>query len=194
MIEKREGIWLEIRKQRQFTLNSLLEIINLRKDSIRSYLIGLTNAGYLQVYAETPMASPMLSAEKHYRLIKDCGVIAPRVREDGSEVTQGKSRQQIWATLRVLKIFTAKDLAIKASTEEVPVACSEAKNYCSYLQKAGYLRIHRKGRGSIPTIYASVPSRYSGPRPPMIQRIDAVFDANLGKVVWNKLEGRHDQK
>ena len=36
----------------------------------------------------------------------------------------------------------------------------------------------------MPTRYRLI--RNTGPRPPMVQRIDAIYDPNLGAVVWTR--------
>lgn len=96
----------------------------------------------------------------------------------------------MWRTMRILKEFSAKDLAIQASTETVKVAEGEAKTYVHYLHKAGYLVIvspHRSGNRSMTgklARYRLIISKFSGPKPPVIQRIKQVFDPNAGKVVW----------
>jgi hypothetical protein len=44
------------------------------------------------------------------------------------------------------------------------------------------------------TRYRFLAARYSGPKPPMIQRIKAVYDPNRSEVVWSSLEVKHDDK
>jgi len=57
---------------------------------IRAYTKGLVNAGHLQREGET------------FSLVRDIGVDAPRVRDDGRRVTVGARREQIWRTLKIL--------------------------------------------------------------------------------------------
>jgi len=188
-LETREAVWEAIRQLREFTIKDLRYATRLGADTIRDYLIGLTAAGYLEKSPPAPLSQR--GEAINYTLVKDCGVDAPRVRKDGSEFTMGKSREQMWLVLKVLGEFSAKDLAFNATTEEVEIAVEDARNYLMFLHKAGYLTIvtpgrpgHRKGTGA-PTIYRLIPSMYTGPRPPMVQRVKQVYDPNLRKVVWS---------
>jgi hypothetical protein len=60
---------------------------------------------------------------------------------------------------------------------------------------AGYLIEIKKGQAQgtsrLPARFRFNPARNTGPRPPMIQRTKAVYDPNLGQVVWQE-EPDHD--
>jgi hypothetical protein len=68
-----------------------------------------------------------------------------------------------------------------------------AQDYLNQLALAGYLIEIKKGQaqGTHPTRFRFNPARNTGPRPPMIQRTKAVYDPNLGQVVWQE-EPDHD--
>lgn len=195
-LQTRDAIWEAIRKiggsNAVFTSREVRRETCCSRSQIDEYIAGLTAAGYLRIVAEKdkPGSSHL------YTLENDCGIEAPRVRRDGSAVTQGLGREQMWRTMRLLKEFTALDLAIQASTEEAVVQPQTATEYCRYLALAGYLTVISKGRGKgsggVPSRYRFVPTRNSGPMPPMLQRTKQVFDPNLDQVVWSSEEGRHD--
>lgn len=175
-LETREALWHAIRAfGRPFTSRELLLKTRCTINQVSEYLRGLSAAGILDV--QQAKGQSVTGIANLYTLLKDCGVEAPRVRRDGSEVTQGRGREQMWETMRAMSSFSARDIQIFASTDEHPVAASEASTYCFYLAKAGFLRrdgdryflIHR-----------------SGPKPPMIQRTKQVFDPNTGEIVWRK--------
>ncbi|MCK5295927.1 MAG: hypothetical protein KAJ75_03470, partial [Alphaproteobacteria bacterium] len=114
------------------------------------------------------------------RLVKDVGIKAPRVTRDGKIVTQGKGTEQMWRTMRMLKAFTADELAVMASTEEIQVKPQTAKSYLKHICKAGYI-----------TVISTRPKRYrfarwTGCQPPMIQRLKTVFDPNLRQIMWQE--------
>lgn len=147
---------------------------------VRDYLVGLERAGYLARLEE-----PSKSGEAvRYRLARDVGVEAPRVNKQGRHVTQGLAREQLWRTIKILGEFSAATLADAASTPAAPVAEPSAAEYCHFLERAGYLRITRQASPGIAARYRLVPSRWSGPRPPMIQRVKQLYDPNLGEVVY----------
>lgn len=170
----RPAIWAEIRKQRTFTRRSLADATDINMKTIGDYLDGLVAAKILSrdTYA---------SGHWHYELIRDRGREAPRVRADGTEVTQGRGTEQLWRAMRVLKRFTAQELAMSASTQSHPVSLAQAKDYCKHLTKAAYLRVTVQGRGGKPSHFLL--AKVTGPLPPMVQRVKRVFDPNLGKVV-----------
>lgn len=183
--ERREAIWAAMRELKVFTINRLFWHVKMERDSIRDYVVGLKRAGYLE---DLGLVMEDSRRARQYRLIKDVGIEAPRVRKDGSYVTQGLAREQMWRTMRILKDFTPKELAVTASLEACQVKESDAKNYCQYLAKAGYLVVVQKNHGRQQARYRLLASRYSGPKPPQVQRVKAVYDPNLGQVVWSSRE------
>jgi len=154
---------------------------------VRSYFSGLEAAGYIQKDGFKMNASSCQRAQA-FKLINDVGIDAPRVRADGSEVTQGKGRELMWRTMRILSEFSAADLAINASTTDHTVSLNSAKEYCHFLQNAGYLATPRMGKSGQPSLYRFLPSRYTGPKPPQIQSVKQVYDPNTKKVMWSQGE------
>jgi hypothetical protein len=177
--ECRQAIWNWIRQHpTKFQIGDIMYDIRLTGSSVKEYLTGLVNAGYLAV-----IKNPLPGVAAMYDLINDIGNDAPRVRKDGTPVTQGQGRQQMWNAMRILKTFSSIDLAFNASTDEHSVAEAEAKSYCGYLCRAGYLVGRSEGK------FMLVPSMWTGPQPPQIQRTKQIYDPNLKRVVWAKIEG-----
>ncbi len=181
----RQVIWQHIRANRDgFTQRTLMDPTDIHQDTIRSYLRGLEAAGYIERLPDLTDKKAM-----QWKLVKDVGVEAPRVTKDGQPVTQGFAREQMWRTMKRLQDFTFRDLALASSTEAVPVNEEDAKDYCRNLALAGYLLVIAKrrsiGKGANPSIYRFNRAQDTGPRPPMIQRMQTVFDPNLGKIVWH---------
>jgi len=176
-LQTREALWEAIRKfQGPFTSRQLRNETRCTVSQVSEYLKGLTAAGIL-----TKERSRSTGQPHRYELANDVGVEAPRVRRDGSVVTQGRGREQMWETMRAMVRFSARDLHVFASTDEHSVALSEAAAYCNTLHQAGYLSKDRE----FYTLH-----RRTGPKPPMIQRTKAVFDPNLGEVVWREGGGQ----
>lgn len=178
--ECRQGIWDLIRKHKEdlITVGLITFHIDLEESSIRDYLTGLAKAGYLKVAYKGDRGKPVA-----YRLIKDTGIDAPRIRKDGSPVTMGIGRLHMWNAMQVLKSFSSTDLAFNASTPEHRVAEAEAQRYCQSLLLAGYLVKRTDGK------YTLIASMWTGPHPPQIQRTKQVYDPNLQRVVWRRIEG-----
>lgn len=189
LLTGREAVWATIRILKEFSLkdiqiytNDNIKMAKVGREQARPYIQGLEAAGFVkQIDLE--------SAEKinRWKLIKDIGVDAPRVRKDGQTVTQGRNTEQMWRTMRILKSFSAIDLEMAASTEEVKVTKGTAKDYIYNLHKVGYLHVvsPAKNSGGM-AVYRLLPSMNTGPKPPKIQRIKQVFDANLNKVMLPK--------
>ena len=189
----REAIWAAIRKQRNFTRESLWFALDRvqgdNRGTIESYLTCLKNGGYIEVVEKRILPAEAGTQENVYQLINDCGIEAPRLRKDGSEVTQGRNRENMWRTMRIIGEFDYRDLAATASTEEVPVSPGDAKDYVHHLYKANYLVVTvpaKRGFKAKPARYRLIPSKFTGPKPPQVQRVRQVFDPNLNEVVWPK--------
>lgn len=196
----RQRMWDKLRAlgtERTFGLKHLL--LGSEIDSIttaREYLAGLLAAGYIVRVTEAITRGPDYArAEATYRLVRDAGAEAPRVRRDGTPVTQGLAQEQMWRTLRLMRTDTNwLELAAHASTPTVRVHHNAARDYMRNLHSAGYLQCVTQGRG---TGRGGVQSRYclvrdTGPRPPMVCRADAVYDPNLGRVVWTRSVNEED--
>lgn len=179
--ECRQAVWEWIREngRRPFTVKDVACAIALEPNSIRDYLVGLGRGGYL---AAEKTARSGANSIITYTLKRDIGVEAPRVRRDGTPVSQGLGRRQMWNAMLVLKQFSPRDLAFNASTPEHAIAEGEALKYCQILASANYL-VKRQDK------FALVPARWTGPHPPQVQRTKQLYDPNLKKVVWSRVEG-----
>ena len=172
-----DAIWLNLPSAARDTVSAA---------TIRDYRRDLVNAGIVAVVQDATPRTPGT-----YRLAKNEGLEAPRVRRDGSRVTQGLAQEQMWRTLRLLTRDTnARELAAHAGTPTVPVAEVAAKDYLRTLATAGDLLTTKEGqglgygRGGVQARFRLKPSRNTGPRPPMVCRTRVVYDPNEDKVVW----------
>ena len=185
----RQVIWEAIRRLRRFRVTDIEGETRIKHATLKTYLQGLTNAGYLKQVDDPELRVPDARYQPiWWELVNDIGVEAPRVTKSGAAVTQGRGREQMWRTMRIIGDFSTRELAVQASTEQHTVKDNEAKDYCHHLARAGYLLCTQPGRPCHPGRYRLLPSRYSGPHAPQIQRIKQVFDPNLQKVVWRPEE------
>ena len=174
----RDAIWATVRvigaADHAFTVSEIADNARANDKTVRDYLKGLTAAGYLQ----QSMATGALEATR-WVLVRDNGNEAPRVRSDGSPVTQGTVTEQLWRGMYMLKEFTFEDLVETASVE-IPV--DTAKAYCKMLLATGYLRVLRKAEPTSGRIARYRLVRNNGPKPPQIQRVKRVYDPNSREV------------
>lgn len=175
----RQRIWEVLRKWRNgITLSGLVGELpgTIHRDTTRSYVKALHTAGFLE-----------LDRAGVYKLVKDNGVEAPRVRKDGSVIVTGTGQENMWRVLRNAgRPVSYIELAVFASTEHTTVAPATARDYIANLLNAGYLN-------KLGDKVVLIPSKNTGPRPPMIQRIKQVYDPNIGKVVWTERKEDGDE-
>lgn len=174
----RQRIWEAIRSQRTgFHAYSLSRSAKVNYETVQTYLSALRKAGYIAFTGERDL----VTGERWLTLQQDCGSEAPSLKRDGTLNRQGLGTESMWRALRILGECSAQELAAYASAA-TPTTASTAGSYLGWLAKAGYVQVIRKpGKANR---YLLQRSRYTGPRPPMIQRTRQVYDPNLAKVVW----------
>ena len=185
--EGREVIWAAIRRLKVFCLLDLEHETRIRTSTIKTYLTGLTAAGYIARIPDPREGVDPRFQRAYWTVPDDAEREAPRVRRDGSPVVQGRVREHLWRTMKILGVFTYRDLIVNATTEECTVRLEDARSYCRMLCAAGYIERIARGRFRDTTRYRFL--RDTGPRPPQVQRVKQVWDANLGEVVWRQGDG-----
>ncbi len=173
--DTRQAVWNAIREKEIFNIRDLREETTMKPDSVRDYVIGLDKAGYLERVDQKELQR---GAAACWRLVKDIGCEAPRVRKDGTPVTAGNGRRNMWNAMRIMRQFNARELAVAARTPDCFVKESTAADYAKHLWHAGYLTRLDDGR------YRMLPTAYTGPMAPMIQRTKVVWDPNQNQIRW----------
>lgn len=175
----RQRMWEAMRETADgFTGYQIARRANVHDATVRSYIQSLEKAGYLERIAGADHFE-----EQTLRLIKDVGIEAPAVTRQGKASTAGQGNEAMWRTLRILGTLSARQLAEHASTS-VSVSLWSARSYLKWLARAGYVELLSDKPADRNTRYRLIQSRYSGPRPPMIQRGGHLYDPNLGMVVF----------
>lgn len=185
----RQRVWEAIRawaeREDGFTTTDLSRASKVAVSLISEYLKALVAGGFLRREDR-----PRSGAAHRYWMVKDVGLEAPRLRRDGSEVTQGRGNESMWNAMRhFLPTFDFRELAAYASTPDHPVFPETAKAYIGALHAAGYLdevAPAKLGSRPIAARYALRHEMKTGPRAPMVQRTKVVFDPNQGRVVWHE--------
>lgn len=183
----RDVVWSAIRKLRRCTVLDLEHATRIDEQTIRSYVQGLKAAGYLTVSEparKDHKYGVLNSSSEVLTLARDVGVEAPRVTRAGKPVTQGAGTESMWRAMRMVKSFSTRELVTLASSGGMSVTLDTAKRYVAHLHKARYLRIVQKSAPGIGARYALIPARDTGPRPPQVQRVHHVWDANEARIVW----------
>lgn len=186
-----DAIWEAMRALQVFTTQQLWLAVEKRRGgniyTIRSYVARLLKAGYLAVESTVTRGSIVT---RTYRLVRNVGVDAPRLTKDGRQSTAGLQFEQMWTAMRRLADFNHRDLAIYASTDQVTVHEEHAKHYVAGLNRAGYLVLTEAGKHSVSlSRFRLNPTMNTGPKPPLLQKLEAVYDRNLRRVVWQQNGG-----
>lgn len=183
-----EAAWAAIRELKTFTNNDLVIFIAKKKcwsvndNTVKDYVYRLKNGGYLEVSNIDQKGG--VSRLYTYTLVRDVGINAPRLQRDGSLSTMGMGRLNLWRSMKILKEFDYRELSATATNELVTVKEIEAKDYVFHLEKAGYLKKVKPANnaGSLAR-YRLIPSKFTGPKAPQIQRVKQVYDPNLQQVM-----------
>lgn len=178
----REIIWSAMRHLKAFSQYDLVLLSKCGKGKIQDYLKGLTRAGFV----ERLNPGGKVGEQARYRLVRDTGVEAPRIRKDGTMLPPS-GRTRMWNVMQVLRVFTDSELADAASLPEAPIALEEAKTYCRWLAYGGYLKTRQGG-------WMMIPAKFTGAKAPQILRVKKLFDPNIGAVVYEGPQtGRDDE-
>lgn len=182
----RQAMWEAMRKQKSFSLLDIALASGRDSSSVGEYVRRLINAGIVEEAGLIPstFTSHKRYQRRQFRLLRDVGAEAPRLRPDGSPLVE--ARDQMWLTMKMLASFNYADLAAAASTESCPVSPVDAQNYCGHLLKAGYLAVIRASTPTNKAVYRLLPSMNTGLHAPMVQRAKVVFDPNTNKVMWHE--------
>jgi hypothetical protein len=183
----RQAIWESIRAvardRREFVINDIARG-NVKRGTVADYLRALKAAGIVAVAFQPVKPGQAV----RYRLERNPGAEAPRVRADGSEVTQGLANEALWRTMKTIGPFTIAYLTLMASTKQVPIQPETTKSYCRFMMAAGYLRESKAEKPRDTPKFHFVKSRDPGPKPPQIQKVKRVWDPNSKQVVWSQKE------
>lgn len=171
-----QQMWAALRERGSLRTNELSE----RRDDIvatRKYLSRLVKAGIADRLPMQP-GDPLAVC-----LVKDMGPIAPALTDGGHVSRRGLGTAQMWRTIRMHGQVSVRDLSIWASTMVAPVTPKVAGRYLWALHCAGYLQQLAVGGSHSPAQYRLIPSKNTGPLPPRVIGICAVYDDNLHQLV-----------
>lgn len=101
----------------------------------------------------------------------------------------GTAQEALWVTIRSLKTFTTRELAIVASTDTLVIQPDVADRYLRRLRDAGYLTLQRDAVAKSDS-WRLLPRMNTGPKPPMLVQVSLVFDRNKRTV----LDGPHSEE
>ncbi len=184
LYDSRKKVWKAIREQKaetgklkQFDSVTIAKKAKVGLPRANSYIRLLHKAKILKCLNE--------DAHKNIRrvfiLAKDVGNFPPDLSKTG-EVKPLSLRQKTWLAIKVLKVFTVKDVTLATGENR-----DNTGKYLTLLEKAGYIRAVYKGKGfSGESRFTFIASKDTGPHAPILQMNKNLYDCNTGKVVWTR--------
>ena len=82
--------------------------------------------------------------------------------------------------MKILRVFSVRDLVVHAALPDAPIAPGAALRYCQWLARGGYLTPLPREKGDVAR-YRFV--RDTGAKAPQILSVKQLFDANTGEIV-----------
>jgi hypothetical protein len=181
-------IWADIRANRaKFSAACIEHRTKLSLGTIRNYVKRLQAHGFIVALEDQPRGGGGWYRWTTYKLVRDVGVEAPRLQPDGSLSTAGSAIDRLWRSMRILREFSAIELAAAATTDTHSMSIAYARIYVRALHRARVLRMTSPsghGPGAAAARFQLVPAMNTGPKALMLQRGGAVFDPNLMRSVW----------
>lgn len=166
-----EGVWQVIRELQQGSVKDIRDRVSADPYTVTGYLNRLRKGGFITMSADG------------WRLVQD-QPDAPRLKSDGSPAAEtGRGQENMWRSMKMLDRFDSAGLAHAAATPDVTVTVKTAAGYIHRLYQAGYLLLEQPGQPGRKAVYSLRPDMNTGPRAPMIQTTDFVFDPNTRKVL-----------
>lgn len=189
----RDRLWAAMRRLREFTVADLCGATGVPERTVKDYVQALLKASPEIVVREGRRVKPPRKGPRsaragwwramRYRLARDVGVDAPRLKPDGTPCKLGLGRDAMWRTVKALGTCDARAIALTVSESAgVKVSEATAKGFLIDLARGGY--VARTGRVGQRTQFTFLASRNTGPRAPVSQSSGAIFDPNTGRHAW----------
>ena len=178
----RQRMWEVIRDKQcrdSFSSENIIQRANVDEDTYYTYIQCLLAGGYLE---QLEMSGRR--RQRVFRLIKDCGLEAPRLDRQGNPTKSGQGIEAVWRTLRMMGELDAGVLYSHVNAAGIDLAISTIKSYITALKRAGYLVVTHPSTPNRMERFCLKAGMNTGPRPPQVQRVKTVYDPNLNKVMF----------
>lgn len=163
MSENYEIAWARACELGRFRFADLIDTTGMALSTIQRWVMQWRMDGKVKVNGRS-------DAGQVFEVIE--GLRAGAVRQPSREGPMEK----LWRAMRMMREFTAIDLASHACTMDVLVSESDAEEYCRLLARGEYLRVRAKETPTRPARYRLV--RDTGPRPPRLRQVRGIYDPN----------------
>lgn len=97
-----------------------------------------------------------------------------------ADLTGRSPVENMWATMKRLKSYSAIDVAAHATTPDIQVTKEQAQEYIRALLSIGYVRVLSPATKTAEALY--VTTRKKLPKAPLLRRIRVIEDPNSGAI------------
>lgn len=146
-------------------------------DVVKKYVLFCAAAGAIERLGSRPgIAGRAVSI---YGVV-DLRAPAPVIRREDFANDRGRRAQQLWTAMRGLRSFSAAELAVAASTDDLAISARRAREYVKALAGHGYVaEIGARTCVGQTAQWRLLPQRNTGPRAPAITASGELLDRNL---------------
>lgn len=184
-----DGFWTIVRalgSQGPFTIRDIVAQTNCAGGTVSGYCRRLIRGGFIEPVGERPHPRSWFDPSTTYRIAKPVE-LPPRLTKDGSERPEPQI-QLIWRTLKMLRRFTAREIAQEIAPADPEAKINTIRSYLHELARVGIIaRIDggknkaKHGGGTVEARFRLV--RNVGAQAPKILAGKMVFDPNAGALV-----------
>ncbi|WP_107878546.1 helix-turn-helix domain-containing protein [Neisseria animaloris] len=173
----RQLVWDALRAncQNWHTIDELAEETGVQYQTVYVYLSSLFKGGYVAKQQGT-----RFSYREKYRLQRDAGVEAPRLRRDGT-ACNGTATEAMWRTMKILKHFDLDSLIAHVQMTH-KLTRGTAKQYTHTLEQAGYLINTGSARYKQFSLV-----RNTGAQAPQRMDVTELYDPNLKQIMLREV-------
>ncbi len=178
----RQRMWELMRSSRlqgKFSGVHIIDHANVSSETYCTYIQCLEAGGFIEAMDKKKRVL------RTYRILKDCGIEAPKLTRDGKPSKTGLGIEAVWRTLRMMKNvdLDVSSISSHISAAGVDLMVSSIRVYLQALKRAGYLTVVMPATYNRMERIRLKPDMDTGPRPPQIQKVKTVYDPNLNKVM-----------
>lgn len=94
----------------------------------------------------------------------------------------GPEETRMWMTIRSLRTFSFRDVAVSSSLEDAPVDLHVAEKFVRMLIRSGHVRERVAAKPGVSEARFQL-TKNTGPKPPFTRRVTVYVDPNTGEVL-----------
>lgn len=174
---RRQAVWdvLRTNRERFQTVEEIAETTGSNYAAVYAYLRCLFKGGYIGVQKGLRFSRCL-----GYRLERDTGAEAPRLKADGS-VCNGTATEAMWRTMKILRHFDLDTLTAHVNMTH-RISRNMANKYTAALERAGYLANSGSGRCKKFTLLKN-----TGAMAPQMMEVRELYDPNLDEIILREV-------